>query len=303
MKLLFQVFEGMMLVAGMALFLQSCKPSIPSKYLSQGKVADILYDIHIAEAMSSNTPDGMSNGDGTMITYREAILKKHGVTSAEFDSSMVFYMRHTKMMHDIYTDLSDRLTAEAQSLGADVNDLNRFGNISSGDTTDVWNGARGFVLSSNKPFNYSDFTVPVDTGYHKGDKLMLDFDTQFIYQDGMRDGVVMLAVTFKNDSVASANIRLTNSQHYSLQIEDCDSLGIKSIKGYFLLNDGDFFSGSTSMTTLKLMFIQNIKLVRLHPRKEPMPVPTPTPIPSDSALEHRPRPDSSSAVRNIKMLR
>lgn len=299
MKSLYQVFVGVMLVAGMSLFLESCKPSIPSKYLSQGKMTDILYDIHIAEAMSSEESDG--TGKGTMISYREAVLKKHGVTSAEFDSSMVFYMRHTKMMHDIYTDLSDKLTAEAQALGADVNDLNRFGQISSGDTTDIWNGARGFVLSANKPFNYSDFTIPVDTSYQKGDKLMLDFDVQFIYQDGMRDGVVMLAVTFQNDSVASTNMRLTNSQHYSLQIEDRDSLGIKSVKGYFLLNDGDFFSGSTSVTTLKLMFIQNVKLVRLHPRKEPEPIPAPTSVPSDSAVVHRS--DSSAAVHNIKMIR
>lgn len=299
MKSLYQVLVSAVFVVGMSIFLQSCKPSIPSKYLSQGKVTDILYDIHIAEAMSSEESNGMERG--TMISYREAVLKKHGVTSAEFDSSMVFYMRHTKMMHDIYTDLSDRLTAEAQSLGADVNDLNRFGNISSGDTTDVWNGARGFVLSANKPFNYSDFTIPVDTSYQKGDKLMLDFDVQFIYQDGMRDGVVMLAVTFKNDSVSSTNVRLTNSQHYSLQIEDNDSLGIKSIKGYFLLNDGDFFSGSTSVTTLKLMFVQNVKFVRLHPRKEPAPIPTPTSVSSDSATEHRQ--DSSTTVRNIKMIR
>ncbi len=33
---------------------------------------------------------------------------------------------------------------------------------------------------------------------------MLDFDSQFIYQDGIRDGLALLAVQFGNDSIASA---------------------------------------------------------------------------------------------------
>ena len=257
----------MVLGIGFLASLQSCKPTIPSQYLSKDKMEDILYDIHVAEAMAATEAQpGAENAN--MISYKEAILKKHEVTSEEFDSSMVYYMRHTKLLHDIYVKLGDRLTAEAQSLGADVNDMNRFGNVSSGDTANVWNGARSMVLSASAPLNYSSFDIPVDSGFHKGDRLMLDFEAQFIFQDGMRDGVAMIAVTFKNDSVASGNIRMSSSQHYSLQLEDRDSLGIKSVKGYFLLNNGDFNS-SPSLTTLKLMFLQNIRLVRMHNRPQP----------------------------------
>lgn len=270
--------------------MQSCKPSIPSGYLSKGKMEDILYDIHLAEAMSRNDNNGADQG--VMISYKEAILRKHDVTTAEFDSSMVYYMRHTKLLHDIYGNLAERLTDEAKSLGADVSEMNQFGDVGKGDTANVWKGPRAFVLSVNKPFNYMDFSVPVDSGFHKGDRLMLDFDSQFIYQDGMRDGVAVLAVTFSNDSVASSILRVTNSQHYSMQVEDRDSLGIKSVRGYFLLGRGDFSSGDLSSTTIKLMFVQNVRLVRMHPRKvketpvntsgdsvsqTPQPLPTPHP--------------------------
>lgn len=265
MKSMYKAFLGLVLAVCCMVSIQSCKPTIPSKYLSKGEMTDILYDIHVAEAMSINDPNGEKDGD--MITYREAILKKHGVTPADFDSSMVYYMRHTKLMHDVYTDLADRLTDEAQSLGADVSDASMYGNVSMGDTANVWNGARSIVLSTYEPFNYYSFEVPVDTAFRKGDKLMLDFDAQFIFQDGMRDGIAMLAITFKNDSVASSSMHITNTQHYSLQVEDRDSLGIKSVKGYFLLTDGDFGSGNSSMTTLKMMFLQNIKLVRFHAQK------------------------------------
>ena len=261
-----QLFFLTLLLAIMSMgVMQSCKPSIPSGYLSKGEMEDILYDFHLAEAMSRD--DYSEASKGSMISYKEAILKKYDVTNEQFDSSMVYYMRHTKLLHDIYGNLAERLTDEAKSLGADVSDMNQFGSIEKGDTANVWKGPRAFVLSVNKPFNYMDFSVPVDSGFHKGDRVMLDFDSQFIFQDGMRDGIAVLAVTFSNDSVASNMVHVMNSQHYSIQVEDRDSLGIKSVKGYFLLGRGDFSSGDISSTTIKMLFVQNVRLVRLHPRK------------------------------------
>lgn len=248
----------------LSMALVACKPSIPSKYLSKSEMADVLYDLHIAEAMASMD----AKDTAAMVTYREAVLKKHDVSLADFDSSMVYYMRHTKLMHEVYQELSDRLADEAQSLGADVNENNRFGAVAMGDTANVWNGPSALVFSTDAAFNHYSFDIPVDTAFHKGDKLILDFESQFIYQDGMRDGIAYLAITFKNDSVATTNMHITSSQHYNLTLEDRDSLGIKSVKGYFLLNSGDFSSGGSSQTTLKLMFIHHIRLVRMHPAKK-----------------------------------
>lgn len=263
MKKSLNAIGGWMLffVVGLALLMQSCKPSIPGKYLSKGQMEDILYDYHLAEAMART-----GNRDD-MVTYREAILKKHDVCSADFDSSMVYYMRHTQLLGDIYKNLQERMEDEAKSLGADVNSFNRFGNVAQGDTANVWNGSTSLVMSAIKPFNYSSFEIPVDSGFHKGDKLMLDFDAQFIFQDGMRDGIAYIAVTFQNDSVASTNAHISGSQHYSLQLEDRDSLGIKSVKGYFLLTNGNYNYDGGSETTLKLMFLQNIEMIRMHANK------------------------------------
>jgi len=259
-------FISLVTAMAMLLVVSSCKPSLPSDVLSKGKMTDILYDYHLALAMA-RTED---NGDqGQSLAYREAVLKKHDVTSAEFDSSMVYYMRHTEMMEDVYKDLTERLGNEITALGGNAHAGGEFANLSAtGDTANVWNLATSMVLMPMKPYNSVSFEMKSDSAFHKGDRLMLDFDAQFIFQDGMRDGVAMIAVTFKNDSVASGNIRMSSSQHYSLQLEDRDSLGIKRVKGYFLLNNGDFNS-SPSLTTLKLMFLQNIRLVRMHNRPQP----------------------------------
>ena len=209
------------------------------------------------------------NGDkGQSLAYREAVLRKHDVTSAEFDSSMVYYMRHTELLEDVYKDLTDRYNSEITAMGGSAKEGGEFANLSAtGDTANVWNLAASMVFMPVKPFNSTSFDIKVDSTFHKGDRLMLDFDAQFIYQDGMRNGVAMLAVQFGNDSIAQRTIMIQNTQHYSVELSDDDSLGIKSVKGYFMLMNGDNGTDVSSQTTLKLMFLEHIKLIRMHPQK------------------------------------
>lgn len=279
------------LVAVMALLfcVSSCKPSLPSGVLSKGKMTDILYDYHLALAMAHMD----DNGDkGQSLAYREAVLRKHDVTSAEFDSSMVYYMRHTELLEDVYKDLTDRYNNEITAMGGSAKEGGEFANLSAtGDTANVWNLATSMVFMPVKPFNSTSFDIKVDSTFHKGDRLMLDFDAQFIYQDGMRNGVAMLAVQFGNDSIAQRTIMIQSSQHYSVELSDDDSLGIKSVKGYFMLMNGDNGTDVSSQTTLKLMFLEHIKLIRMHPQK---PVASPAGS-SSSASSDSLRKDSASS--------
>lgn len=279
------------LVAVMALLfcVSSCKPSLPSGVLSKGKMTDILYDYHLALAMAHMD----DNGDkGQSLAYREAVLRKHDVTSAEFDSSMVYYMRHTELLEDVYKDLTDRYNNEITTMGGSAKEGGEFANLSAtGDTANVWNLAASMVFMPVKPFNSTSFDIKVDSTFHKGDRLMLDFDAQFIYQDGMRNGVAMLAVQFGNDSIAQRTIMIQSTQHYSVELSDDDSLGIKSVKGYFMLMNDDNGTGVSSQTTLKLMFLEHIKLIRMHPQK---PVAAPAGS-SPSASSDSLRKDSASS--------
>lgn len=280
------------LVAVMALLfcVSSCKPSLPGGILSKGKMTDILYDYHLALAMAHMDDSG---DKGQSLAYREAVLRKHDVTSAEFDSSMVYYMRHTELLEDVYKDLTDRYNNEITAMGGSAKEGGEFANLSAtGDTANVWNLATSMVFMPVKPFNSTSFDIKVDSTFHKGDRLMLDFDAQFIYQDGMRNGVAMLAVQFGNDSIAQRTIMIQSTQHYSVELSDDDSLGIKSVKGYFMLMNDDNGTGVSSQTTLKLMFLEHIKLIRMHPLK---PVAAPAGSASSASSDSLRKDSASSA--------
>lgn len=109
-----KAFLYLCLIVGFCAAFASCKPSLPRDVLSKGKMTDILFDYHIALAMAQSEDGGSEKNS---LAYREAVLKKHDVTSADFDSSMVYYMRHTELLHDVYKDLAERLDKEVVALG------------------------------------------------------------------------------------------------------------------------------------------------------------------------------------------
>ena len=92
---------------------------------------------------------------------------------------------------------------------------------------------------------------------------MLNFDSQFIIQDGMRDAVVVMAVTFTNDSITTQYTHISSDSHQTLMVDGGDSLRIKNIRGYFMM-----LKGQEPTTTFKMLILNNIQLVRMHVRKQ-----------------------------------
>lgn len=295
-----------------SLCMMSCKPGVPKEYIQPGDMEDILFDYHIADGMANQS---MKDRAVYQRAYRLAVLKKHEVTQAQFDSSMVYYMRHTDRLHTIYENLSKRLTEEAQSLGSSMGDMGGSYLSASGDTTNIWKGERSLLLVPQVPFSQYSYYVKADSSFHKGDAILLKFDAQFIYQDGMRDGLAVMSVRFSNDSVSSQVLHISSSTGFSLQIKDDKHLGVKEIRGFFMLNSGAGQNQSASATTLQIMSISDIKLVRMHENKnagntanpdsarmdsarKQLQTPNQTPMPSP-APNSAPVPPASSGGRMI----
>lgn len=254
------------LVLFITVVLTGCKPGIPGRYLQMDEMVDILYDYHVADGMvqtNFDSPDSVA-----MRAYRISILKNHGVTQADFDSSMIYYTRHTRLLQKVYDKIADRLDREAVERGgqAGFTDLTE-----NADTTNVWKLSTAFVLSPYLATNRISFEIKADSSYHEGDRMVLDFDAQFLYQDGMRDALVVLAVTYANDSVEYVNNSISTSSHYHMQIMNEGRLTIKAVRGFWMLSS-DRAMPTSSATTFKLFVVSNVRLVKMHvsePVKKP----------------------------------
>lgn len=242
------------------ILLTSCKPSIPSEYIQPKEMENILYDYHIANSIAIS--------QGYSDIKKEALIlsvyKKHNITKKEFDNSLKYYTRHTSKLKKIYENLSDKLTAEAKQEGTSINDLNQYGNIQAkGDTINIWHKAKTIVFSPFSPENYKDFELKPDTSYHKGDQFTLEFDSQFIIQDDSRNGVAVISVTYSNDSIATETLNITSDTHNTLFIQNPNTLGIKRIRGFFMM-----LMPQIQSTTFRTLILTNIKLIKMHQRKD-----------------------------------
>ena len=99
------------------LIMAGCKDSVPDNIIQPGEMEDILYDYHVAQSMANGrVSDNLPYQERL---YRDAVFKKYDITSADFDSSMVYYMRHTQILKGIYGNLAKRLSDDALKLGLD----------------------------------------------------------------------------------------------------------------------------------------------------------------------------------------
>lgn len=237
----------------------SCS-SDSQEILSHGKMEDIIYDLHLAQGMADK--EDYDKRAMKEAEYRAAVLKKYEITQAEWDSSFTYYCRHADELHEIYNNVAERMRDEIVSLGGEVA-LN--GEGFSADTANIWNMERNFILVPNEPYNVKSYVIPADSTIKKGDRLTMQFSTQFVYQDGMRDVVAVMAVTFQNDSVASETRHATQQGTTSFSIQDDQHLGIKKVSGYFIVGSN---LNDVPSSTVRLASISNVRIVIAHEEKK-----------------------------------
>lgn len=249
---------GTIILLGMT----SCKPGVPRQYIQPSKMEDILCDYHIAQGMGQTAAGSEEQRNYKIRLYEDAVFRKYGVTRAEFDSSLQFYYKRSDWFRKIYERVSDRLNQQALTYGASQGELSLMTLSASGDTADIWTDRKAMLFMPMAPYNKYQFTMKADSSFHQGDHFLLSFNSSFIFQEGTRDGIAYLAIVYENDSVATQMHRIGSSGHIQMRMGNSSNLSIKALKGFFYLGRGMMESKST----LRLMFLNNIHLIRFHKR-------------------------------------
>lgn len=247
------------IMLAMALSFGSCKKE-STKILSSSKMEQILYDYHVAEAMSAE-----SDVDSVKArSYLLSVFKKHGVTEAEFDSSMVYYLRHAYELNGIYENLSERINNEAQLQG--VENTTIVSNDVNADTANIWTQERARIFFTHVPFNLMKFIYKADSTFKAGDHFSLQFKADFLYQDGARNGYAVMSMKLSNDSVITRSVSMSSNAKYSVDVTDTEGLGIKELRGFIMQRYGNYETERNS-STLKLMHLYDIALIKMHDPK------------------------------------
>lgn len=258
----------------------ACAPSVPSGILQKDEMEDVLYDMHIAQSIYETREGGVATG-ADLLALRASVLRKHDVDKAVWDSSFNYYCRNSRDMYDIYQSLAKRIERNVIALGGKVDGFQG----SEADTANVWKAEDAFILMQQAPYNLFTFDVIPDSTFEDGDRITLQYDAQFIFQDGMRDIATFLAVYYDNDSISTVTSHSNFDGHGIVTLNnDVNRLHVKRIKGYFLLVQNlTQNSSNANTTTMRLAAIRNVKL--LHLRTEPPAVKKEEPVEKVDSLK------------------
>ncbi len=158
-----------------ALMLAGCTPT-PKGVVPPDDMAELLADIHTGESVVE-IESRTFNNDSLRRTFKQSILAKHGVTSEQFDSSLMWYGQHIDLYSSVYEDvikiLEKRISKAEQngdvdyaqpSSGPAESDMNFYG-----DSVDVWSGMRSMAFSSKSPTLTIPFSMVANQNWERGD--------------------------------------------------------------------------------------------------------------------------------------
>lgn len=175
----------------------------PRGVMSVNKMADLIVDLQLAEAYIDNHISEYTS-DSSKLVLKQSVFKKHGITQQDYDSSLVWYSHnmedyikaHDKAIGKLKEryDKLDKLgkgengemalrekgEATPEALPQSIHkprgkQLGRPSIDVKGDTIDLWQGNRSYVLTQGAKRGFITFSVQPDAQYRPGDRYQLAY--------------------------------------------------------------------------------------------------------------------------------
>lgn len=258
------------------LVLVSCKEGHPKGVIEPSEMENVLYDYYMAQAMADNLPYEEAYKKSL---YTESVLRKHGFTQAQFDSSLVWYTRQAEEFTKIYEQVNQRLKDRQSALNHQIalRDKKPL-TTQKGDTVDIWYKDRLYRLSDSPASNKLVFQIPSDENFKVGDEF--SWKVRFLFPEAVpRDDQAVMAMTirFENDSAVSRVLPVKRTGVSVLRLQS-DSLSIiKEVTGFI------YFAGNKK--DVRTLLLDGISLIRYHRSNLSV-----QPVPESDPLQEQQRP-------------
>ncbi len=220
------------------LTVMACKVKRPDGVIAESQMEELLYDYHLARSMGENLP---VSDNYKKALYIQSVFQKYDVTQAEFDSSMVWYTRHTDILAKIYEKINDRLKEEQASINHMVAIRDKKSPVSQpGDSVELWFMEQVSCLTNAQDNNKISFVIPADVNSQDRDALV--WKASFFYPSkagkAMPETYMAMQMVYRNDSVITSSRKITRSGEQEIRLQS-DTLGaLREVRGYIYFEGG-----------------------------------------------------------------
>lgn len=244
-----------------AFVLSGCRLNRPGDVLPPKKMEQVLYDYHLAQAVSQDLP---ASDKYKTKAYIDWSYQKNGITKEQLDRSLVWYTRYPKELAKIYKRLSNRVDREYKIASRDLSRIEKKSfTIQSGDSVDLWYMGRTALLNGSVYMNKVTYNIVWDTTFHKGDTVSLNMHGLFASVDsGVPQHAYISLSAYYEDSVSTVDTMLWNSSHVALSVVLDSVIDFRSISGSVnYLDSTDNRDG--------VLVLSGMELMRYHERFVP----------------------------------
>lgn len=205
------------------LFVISCDRR-PEGVLSDKEMVRLIADMEVAETYLRSHNAGYYN-DSIRDSAVKYVLDRHGLTKAEFDSTMMWYGRNIDKYHQLFPKVEQELAARQRAVtGKDAAEI---------DVNDFWPYSRHFCIAANSGSDNLAFSIPV-SGVARGER----FNWKMRLNSGV-SGNVVFGVEYENGTIGYCYQSSGASRRMDMRIQTDSSQTVKRVFGSFRLRSID----------------------------------------------------------------
>lgn len=232
----------------LAVFLLSSCNRRPGDVVSPQKMTEVLYDIRLTQSIYANDPQFKS--DEMKDALVAGVLRKHKITQAELDSSLLWYSDNIQYYSAINDTVAARLKAKNESLmrsrigsGANRRQTNQI--IPTFYYLNEYSPTLSFDIDSLKIKNIKNISL-----FH------LKFDIQGLSAEQEAEASVYF--NYK-DTLVRRKMPIERNTHYSFSKPSLPDSLLKSISGYIHLKN-DINNISSNVLIYNISYIDSLKV-------------------------------------------
>lgn len=225
---------GVILLIGA--FVAGCS-KVPDGILSEKQMQAVQVDMQLAQAMVNMNAKAFPD-DARKEALYQSIFRKHRITQAVYDSSLVWYGRNL----DIYMKVYERVLKDLDERQKALGDIQaKAAPASKQDSVDIWPRRKYLVLEPHALFNGTTFDIRPETNYPSGSSFVLGMDVWGLNKRMLFKPEVRISVE-QEDTTLTINDKIERDGYHETVLQSIPTQKVKRVYGYIRLNGLDSLS-------------------------------------------------------------